>query len=102
MTDKMAKEEKTVSTMIQLYCRGVHKSTKTGICPECDELLNYAKVRLSRCPFGEKKGPCSKCPIHCYSPAMRKRIVEVMKYSGPRMLLRHPVLAIRHLGSKAK
>jgi hypothetical protein len=29
-------------------------------------------------------------------PDMRKRIIEVMKYSGPRMLLLHPVLTIRH------
>jgi len=97
---KMAREEKTIAVMIRLYCRAKHKTKGTGICPACGELLDYAKTRLEKCPFGEKKGPCSKCLIHCYSPAMRKRIVEVMKYSGPRMLLHHPVLAIRHLRSK--
>jgi hypothetical protein len=28
---------------------------------------------------------------------MRDRVKEVMRFSGPRMLLRHPILAIRHL-----
>ena len=37
------------------------------------------------------------CPIHCYAKAEREQMREVMRHSGPRMLLRHPVLAIRHL-----
>jgi hypothetical protein len=28
---------------------------------------------------------------------MKKKIVEVMRYAGPRMLLHHPILAIQHL-----
>ena len=28
---------------------------------------------------------------------MRERVREVMRYSGPRMLWRHPVLAAAHL-----
>jgi hypothetical protein len=96
----MAREEKTISVMIGLFCRGHHKPKGSGLCPACTELLAYAKARLDKCPFGDTKGPCSKCIIHCYNPDMRKRIIEVMKYSGLRMLLRHPILAMRHLRSK--
>ena len=35
--------------------------------------------------------------VHCYQPQMREQIRQVMRYSGPRMLLYHPVLAIWHL-----
>ena len=28
---------------------------------------------------------------------MRARIREVMRYAGPRMLLSHPLMALRHL-----
>jgi hypothetical protein len=28
---------------------------------------------------------------------MRERVTAVMRYAGPRMLLRHPWLALRHL-----
>jgi hypothetical protein len=31
---------------------------------------------------------------------MRERIRSVMRYSGPRMLLRHPVLSVWHLLDK--
>jgi hypothetical protein len=100
MAGKLAREEKTISAMIRLFCRGRHKPKGRGLCPECAELLAYAKARLDKCPFGENKGPCAKCDIHCYKPQMRKRIIEVMKYSGPRMLFRHPILAMQHIRSK--
>lgn len=32
----------------------------------------------------------------CYAPEMRERIREVMRYSGPHMLIRHPLLVVRH------
>ena len=28
---------------------------------------------------------------------MRKKIREVMRFSGPRMIFHHPVMAVRHL-----
>jgi hypothetical protein len=53
--------------------------------------------RLERCVFGDAKPACSNCVVHCYRADMRERVREVMRWSGPRMLLRHPVLAVRHL-----
>jgi hypothetical protein len=100
MAGKLAREEKTISAMMHLFCRGQHKPKGRELCPACAELLAYAKAHLVKCSFGENKGSCAKCKIHCYEPRMRKRIITVMKYSGPRMLLRHPILAVRHLASK--
>ena len=81
--------------MIELYCRRHH--SRKELCDECAELLQYARQRLEKCPFGEGKTTCAKCPAHCYKPDMRQKIRLVMRYSGPRMLLRHPVMAFRHL-----
>ena len=67
------------------------------LCPSCQSLLAYAHARLERCKFGNAKPSCTRCPVHCYKPAMRQQIRQVMRYSGPRMLLHYPVLAIRHL-----
>ena len=39
---------------------------------------------------------CGKCLVHCYQPQMREKVKGVMRYSGPRMLLHHPVLAMHH------
>lgn len=67
------------------------------LCPQCQALLDYAHKRLERCRFGEDKPSCTRCPVHCYKPAMREQIRQVMRYSGPRMLLHNPIMAIRHL-----
>ena len=67
------------------------------LCPQCQALLDYAHKRLEHCKFGEDKPSCTRCPVHCYKPAMREQIRQVMRYSGPRMLLHDPIMAIRHL-----
>ncbi len=93
----LEREYKTITEMISLSCRERHDTKKSELCPACRELLTYAKARLDKCPYQKGKPTCSRCPIHCYKPAMRERIREVMRYAGPRMLRSHPILAIRHL-----
>ncbi len=92
---RIVREKRTVAAMIEIYCRAHHGANAT-LCGECDELLTYALCRLDRCPFGAKKTPCARCPVHCYNATMRKRIKEIMRYAGPRMLCRHPLLAVLH------
>jgi hypothetical protein len=48
----MGQEVKTVGLMIDLYCRGQHGS-KDDLCPECRELFEYVKRRLTKCPLKE-------------------------------------------------
>jgi len=92
----MKREQKTVEYMIDIYCRD-HHGTEGILCDECSELAEYARIRLNRCPFQENKTTCGNCPIHCYKPQMRKKIRDVMRYSGPRMSWQHPLLAIGHM-----
>jgi predicted amidophosphoribosyltransferase len=92
---RIAREKKTMRAMIAMYCRAHHGSVKE-LCAACRELLDYAYCRLDRCPFGADKSTCAHCPIHCYKPAMREKVRSVMRYAGPRLLLRHPILALRH------
>ena len=105
---RLAREEKTIAAMVALYCRDNHAAddrdlTGTvddagdGLCPECEELLEYARLRLEKCRYGADKPICANCETHCYKPVMRERVREVMRYSGPRMLKHHPVLAVAHL-----
>jgi hypothetical protein len=98
---KVDDEKKTVEIMINLYCNKKH-GTKDGLCDECERLLEYAYERLINCKFGNNKGTCGKCRIHCYKPDLRMRIVEVMRFSGPRMIYTHPVLALMHLMGELK
>lgn len=92
---KREREKETVSLMISLYCRKKHSGKK--LCPECAALNTYARIRSDRCPFMEQKTFCSNCKVHCYKADMREKILEVMRFSGPRMIFYHPVMAIRHV-----
>lgn len=92
----MQREQETLAAMIALYCHDLH-APADGLCAECATLREYARARLERCTFGAEKPKCSDCPIHCYKPAMREAIRRVMKYSGPRMMVKHPVMALRHV-----
>ncbi len=88
-------ETYTVGIMIGMYCRG-RRHASSGLCGDCTALLNYARQRTANCPHGEAKPACSECRIHCYTAGMREKMRSVMKFCGPRMLLLHPILTIRH------
>ena len=96
ITGRLDREARTVEAMIRLYCRA-HHGPADGPCAECRDLAAYARERLARCPSQEKKPTCAKCPVHCYRPDRREAIRAVMRYAGPRMLFRHPLLAVAHL-----
>lgn len=97
---KREREKEVVSLMISLYCRKKHGG-KT-LCPECAALDDYARSRSDHCPFMETKTFCSNCRVHCYQKNMREKIREVMRFSGPRMIFYHPVMAIRHVAESRK
>lgn len=102
---KRKKEQRVVEEMIRLYCRKNHTDTERRngeMCPECRKLSDYARLRSEKCPFMEKKTFCSSCRVHCYQPEMREKIRQVMRFSGPRMLLYHPVLALWHVACSVK
>jgi hypothetical protein len=97
---RLRREKKTIAAMVAIYCADHHGGDP--LCVECRGLLTYALARLDHCRFGERKPVCTQCTVHCYGPAMRKRVREVMRYAGPRMTLRHPVLAAAHLAQARK
>ena len=92
---RLNREWKTMEAMIKIHCRDQHGSSPT-LCAECQGLLDYANVRLDRCRFGEEKPTCAQCPVHCYQKARREQIKVVMRYTGPRMVWKHPIMSIRH------
>ncbi|MDQ2078563.1 nitrous oxide-stimulated promoter family protein [Xanthobacteraceae bacterium Astr-EGSB] len=93
---RRARALKTIDAMIGMYCRGHHHG-ELPLCPDCERLRNYAARRLQRCVFGDDKPNCADCVVHCYRTEMRERIRAVMRWAGPRMALRHPILTIAHM-----
>ena len=45
---------------------------------------------------------CSACKIHCYRNDMAEKIRKVMRYSGPRIIFHHPILATTHVYTTIK
>jgi len=89
------RELATIRLMIRMYCTDHHAESVP--CADCAALAAYAERRIQRCVFGAAKPTCANCKVHCYTADMRERVRTVMRYAGPRMLLRHPVLAIAHI-----
>lgn len=98
---RAAREKKTVRAMVLMYCRA-HGHGEKPPCEECGAIIEYASARIDGCPFIQDKPTCLSCSVHCYEESKRERIRTIMRYSGPRMVYRHPVLAVRHMvdGSK--
>lgn len=97
---RLERERRTIRFMIEIHCHDRHdapRDSPDGLCDDCRELLAYAVRRIDHCPFLADKPTCARCPIHCYKPDMREKVREVMRHSGPRMMRRHPILAIFHL-----
>ena len=93
---KTIHEKKIVGEMIRLYCRKKH-GVKNALCADCAALYAYAVGKIDKCPFMKEKTFCSACKVHCYGQEMRNKIKTVMRFSGPRMLLYHPILFIKHI-----
>jgi hypothetical protein len=99
-TARLARELRTIGAMLRIYCRDHHGSAErnaTRLCGECAELFDYARKRLAGCPYGPDKPTCANCQIHCYGPQQREATRVMMRYAGPRMMWRHPLLAIAHV-----
>ena len=91
------REKRTISNMVAIYCAGNHDAPART---ECKAIDDYCVLRTERCRSMAHKTSCEECGNHCYAPAQREQIRAIMRYAGPRMILHHPVAAIRHLLKK--
>ena len=97
-TPRLTRELNTIAAVMRIYCAEHHGgAAHVGACMDCASLQDYARKRLAGCPYGPEKPTCVNCQIHCYGPRQREAMRVVMRFAGPRMLWRHPVLAIAHL-----
>ena len=98
--NKITIEKATVKAMIEIYCKSNHQ--QRNVCSECAELIDYALLRTDKCKYGEAKPTCKKCLTHCYNKEHKNKIREIMRFSGKRMLIYHPILSVKHLLTKLK
>ncbi len=102
MSLRIKREKHTIRIMMGIYCNAHHGTQKGELCPSCTDLLNYANLRIDKCIFENQKPACQNCPVKCFKPYYKEKIKEVMRYAGPRMLLRHPLLTLLHFADQWK
>ena len=78
----IVRDAKTVAAMIRIDCRDRHGTIGRGLCASCQALATYADQRLAHCRFG----------------AERAAMQAMMRHAGPKMIWRHPLLALRRQG----
>jgi len=100
-TPRLQREHRTMTAVVAIWCRENHDADAVP-CADCRQFLDYAERRLEKCPYGEAKPTCARCPVHCYKPAQREHAREVMRHAGPRMALRHPWLSVLHVLDKLR
>ncbi len=88
-------EIKVIEIMLRIYCKRNHLNQPT-LCKECLDLINYTRNRISACPYLPDKPTCRECSVHCFKNEYRERIKAVMRYSGPRMIVYHPLIKLLH------
>jgi len=116
MTDRaVARDIRIVADLTAIYCRGRHRDRERipvtteaaglgvygrrppRLCEECAAHLRYAEQRRAACRQ-DPKPFCAYCDVHCYRPAERTWQRQMMRYSGPRSIVRgHAIQGIRHL-----
>ena len=80
MSTARQREADILRKFVLTFCRASHRRER-HLCSDCSELLDYALVRLERCPY-DPKPICRRCPTHCYEPDMREKMRQVMRFSG--------------------
>ena len=117
---EVVKDTRLLGDFAVIYCTGVHADRQRHalvsdgvalgvygrkvpvVCDECAGLLAYAEERRAYCPKYPKPF-CSYCDTHCYKPDMREYMREVMRYAGPRSVLRgHAIDSVKHLAEGRK
>ncbi len=100
---KLRHDLRVLATFIRIYCDALHRDVarepvtlrtcnieaicggSVRLCAECRKLLQHAFVKRMACPL-DPKPACKHCPTHCYVPAYRARIREVMRFAGRRLV----------------
>ena len=93
--NRVHREAVAIGYMIVIFCTGRHQPVDK-LCEECRQVLDHVKQAVELCLYKEDKPVCGKCATNCYNPAIKQKLQLIMRYAGPRMMVHHPVLALRH------
>jgi Nitrous oxide-stimulated promoter len=100
LTKLQQKDVRVIGRFVEVFCTGKHGSVlrsefklpeglgSINLCVECAGFTDYAIARRLKCPLQSENPVCKHCTIHCYSPEQRKRMQEIMAYSGRKLIMK--------------
>ena len=94
--NNIPKEKNTIRKTFGVHCRSRHGSPEGKLCPRCTALLATVMTKMDRCPYGITKPICDRCEQPCFGASQTQEFLEIMRGSQKKMLLSHPILAIKH------
>ena len=94
--NNVPKEKANIKKTFGVYCHSHHNTSGDKLCPKCTALLATVMTKMNRCPYGITKPICDRCEIPCFGTAQTKEFRKIMKGSQKRMLLKHPIMTVKH------
>ena len=94
--NNLPKERENIKKSFAVYCNAHHDTNDGKLCPKCSALLLVVMAKMSRCPYGITKPVCDRCDRQCFGEAHNKAFMEIMDGSRRGMLVRHPMMTVRH------
>ena len=96
LKNNIPKEKENIRKTFGIYCRKHHNPKNGKLCPSCTALLATVFTKIDRCPYGITKPICDRCDRQCFGEAHNKAFMEIMEGSRRGMLVRHPMMTVRH------
>lgn len=96
MKENRVKEKENIKTSFAVYCNAHHDTKDGKLCPKCTALLTTVLLKIGRCRYGVTKPLCDHCDDQCFGDAANKSFIEIMDGSRKGMLVRHPIMTVRH------
>jgi len=95
MQPRIEREQRTVTALIRIHCHGRHHAGPE-LCAGCTDLQRYVAERMARCVLHDAKPTCATCKARCFAPPQQVRFRAILRYAGPQLFWRQPLLALWH------
>jgi len=96
LKNNIPKEKENIRKTFGIYCKKHHGPKEGKLCPSCTALLATVFTKMDRCPYGITKPICDRCDRPCFGTKATQEFLTIMKSTQSGMLLRHPIMTIKH------
>ncbi len=96
LKNNVPKERENIRKTFGVYCNANHGTEGGKLCPKCTALLSTVMLKIQRCPYSIAKPICDACETPCFGEVPTKEFRAIMKSGQKKMLLSHPLMAVKH------